>query len=174
MDYTAHYQSPLGGIMLASDGASLTGLWFDGQKYFAATLSREHEEKALSIFAQTECWLDVYFSGRAPDFTPPLLMKTTAFRKSVWEILLSIPYGHTMTYGEIARRLAAQRGLAGMSAQAVGGAVGHNAISLIIPCHRLVGWDGNLTGYAGGIEKKKRLLAIEGADMAALFVPKKG
>ena len=163
MDYTAHYQSPLGGITLASDGKALTGLWFDGQKYFAATLSREHEEKALPVFAQAERWLDVYFSGRIPDFTPPLRMKTTAFRKSVWEILLSIPYGHTMTYGEIAQRLAAQKGLAGMSAQAVGGAVGHNPISLLIPCHRVVGADGSLTGYAGGVDKKARLLGLEGA-----------
>ena len=173
MDYTAHYNSPLGPITLAGDGEALTGLWFDGQKYFAATLSREHEEKALPVFAQAERWLDVYFSGKAPDFTPRLRMKTTAFRKSVWEILLSIPYGRTMTYGEIARLLAARNGLPGMSAQAVGGAVGHNAISLIIPCHRVVGRDGSLTGYAGGIEKKKRLLAMEGAGMAGLFVPKK-
>ena len=173
MDYTAHYQSPLGGLTLASDGAALTGLWFDGQKYFAASLSSEHEEKAMPVFAQTERWLDVYFSGRAPDFTPPLMMKTTAFRKAVWEILLSIPYGHTVTYGEIARQIAAQKGLSGISAQAVGGAVGHNPISLIIPCHRVVGTDGSLTGYAGGIEKKKRLLAMEGVDMAALYEPKR-
>ena len=171
MDYTARYQSPLGPITLASDGEALTGLWFDGQKYFAATLSREYEEKALPIFDQTEQWLDMYFSGRAPDFTPPLKMKTTAFRKSVWEILLSIPYGHTLTYGEIAQKIAAGKGRPGMSAQAVGGAVGHNPISLIIPCHRVVGWDGSLTGYAGGIEKKMRLLAMEGADVAAFCVP---
>ena len=163
MDLTAHYESPLGPITLASDGEALTGLWFDGQKYFAATLSREHEEKALPVFAQTVQWLDVYFSGKVPDFTPPLLMRTTAFRRSVWEIMLSIPYGHTMTYGEIAQQIAARKGLPGMSAQAVGGAVGHNAISLIIPCHRVVGANGNLTGYAGGIEKKARLLAMEGA-----------
>ena len=173
MDYTAHYRSPLGGITLAGDGEALTGLWFDGQKYFAAALSPEHEEKNLPVFEEVKRWLDVYFSGRAPDFTPPLRMKTTAFRKSVWEILLSIPYGRTMTYGEIAQLIAAQKGLPGMSAQAVGGAVGHNTISLIIPCHRVVGWDGSLTGYAGGIEKKLRLLAMEGADMTAFCVPKK-
>ena len=172
MDYTAHYQSPLGPITLASDGEALTGLWFDGQKYFAATLFPEHEEKILPVFSQTERWLDVYFSGRVPDFTPPLRMKTTAFRKSVWEIMLSISYGCTMTYGEIAKLIAAGNGLPGMSAQAVGGAVGHNAISLIIPCHRVVGANGSLTGYAGGIEKKMRLLAMEGVDMAAFRVPK--
>ena len=166
MEYTAHYDSPLGGITLATDGEALTGLWFDGQKYFAATLSPEHVEKALPVFEEAKRWLDVYFSGGVPDFTPPLRMRTTAFRKSVWEILLSIPYGRTMTYGEIARRIAAQKGLTGMSAQAVGGAVGHNPISLIVPCHRVVGANGNLTGYAGGVGKKKRLLAMEGVDMA--------
>lgn len=174
MEYTHHYGSPLGGITLSSDGTALTGLWFDGQKYFAATLSKEHGEKALPVFEQAERWLDVYFSGRAPKFTPPLNMKTTAFRKAVWEILLTIPFGHTMTYGEIAALVAKQKGLPGMSAQAVGGAVGHNAISLIIPCHRVVGANGSLTGYAGGIEKKLRLLTLEGADTAAFFVPENG
>ena len=174
MNYTHSYASPLGGITMASDGDALTGLWFDGQKYYAATLDREHEEKALPVFEQTDAWLDCYFGGREPAFTPKLLMKTTPFRKAVWEILLTIPYGHTMTYGEIADRMASQRGLPHMSAQAVGGAVGHNAISLIIPCHRVVGADGSLTGYAGGLEKKVRLLALEGVDTSAFFFPKKG
>ena len=174
MDYTHHYDSPLGEIMLAADGEALTGLWFDGQKYFADTLDREHTEKVLPVFEQTVRWLDIYFSGRAPDFTPPLSMKTTQFRKVVWEIMLTIPYGKTMTYGEIADRIAKEKGLVRMSAQAVGGAVGHNSISLIIPCHRVVGTNGSLTGYAGGIDKKVKLLTMEKADMTALFIPKRG
>lgn len=161
MDYIYHYNSPLGGITLASDGEMLTGLWFDGQKYFGDTLDEKREEKKLPVFEQTAEWLDIYFAGKKPDFTPPLSMKTTPFRKAVWEIMLSIPYGQTMTYGQIAERIAAQRGLPHMSAQAVGGAVGHNSISLIIPCHRVVGTDGSLTGYAGGVEKKEWLLAME-------------
>ena len=161
MDYTYHVDSPLGGITLASDGQALTGLWFDGQKYFADTLSKQHEEKALVVFEQTERWLSIYFSGRVPDFTPPLRLKGTPFREEVWRILMTIPYGQTMTYGEIAAILASRRGLAGMSAQAVGGAVGHNPISLIVPCHRVVGADGALTGYAGGVEKKRWLLDLE-------------
>lgn len=161
MEYTHHYDSPLGGIMMASDGEALTGLWFDGQKYFADTLSEEHTAKNLPIFERTSHWLDVYFSGKSPDFIPALNMKATPFRKAVWEILLSIPFGHTMTYGEIAGMIAKQKGLSSMSAQAVGGAVGHNSISLIIPCHRVIGSNGNLTGYAGGLEKKRSLLTME-------------
>lgn len=166
MEYTHHYDSPLGGITLASDGEALTGLWFDGQKYFQATLGREHEEKDLPIFEQARHWLDLYFGGEIPDFTPPLKPKGTAFQKAVWDILRSIPYGQTMTYGEIAARIAAQKGLAQMSAQAVGGAVGHNPISILIPCHRVVGSNGSLTGYAGGIERKERLLRLEKADLS--------
>ena len=171
MDYIHHYDSPLGGITLASDGDSLTGLWFDGQKYFGAALSGDHQEKDLPVFEHTGKWLDIYFGGKAPDFTPSIAMNGTDFRKSVWEILLTIPFGQTMTYGEIAERAASRRGLSRMSAQAVGGAVGHNPISLIIPCHRVVGSDGSLTGYAGGIDKKLWLLKMEGADMSGLFVP---
>ena len=174
MDYTYHYDSPLGKITLASDGNALTGLWFDGQKYFADTLENEYEDKRLPVFDQTLAWLDLYFAGKNPDFTPPLRMKTTEFRKSVWEILLTIPYGETMTYGEIGKQLAEKRGIPHMSAQAVGGAVGHNSISLIIPCHRVVGASGSLTGYAGGIEKKIHLLTLEGADTSRFFIPKKG
>ena len=174
MEYIHHYDSPLGGITIASDGKAITGLWFDGQKYFADTLDKDFEEKELPVFEQTDQWLNIYFSGRAPDFTPPLNMKATEFRKAVWEIMLSIPFGQTMTYGEIAARLAKQKGIEKMSAQAVGGAVGHNSISLIIPCHRVVGTNGSLTGYAGGIDKKVKLLEMEGADMNRLFVPGKG
>ena len=148
MDYIHYYISPLGGITVASDGESLVGLWFDGQKYFAETLCHVHEEKKLPVFAMADRWLDIYFTGKQPDFTPPLNMRATAFRRAIWEVLLTIPYGHTMTYGEIAENIAEERGLSRMSAQAVGGAIGHNSISLIIPCHRVVGANGSLTGYA--------------------------
>ena len=157
MDYTYHYDSPLGGITLASDGEALTGLWFDGQKYFADTLDAEYAEKALPVFDEAARWLDLYFGGTVPDFTPKLNPHGSAFRRMVWNVLLSIPYGHTITYGEIAQRLGCR------SAQAIGGAVGHNPISLIIPCHRVLGADGSLTGYAGGMDKKRRLLELEQA-----------
>ena len=172
-EYTWHYDSPLGGITLTSDGAALTGLWFNGQRHFADTLSEVHEGKRLPVFDEAERWLDLYFSGKDPGFTPPLKMNTTPFRKEVWEIMLTIPFGETMTYGEIARILMKKNGLRRMSAQAVGGAVGHNSIALIIPCHRVVGANGNLTGYGGGIDRKIRLLAMEGVDMNAFFLPKK-
>lgn len=172
MQYINHYNSPIGGITLAGDGKALTGLWFDGQKYFADSLSGEHEEKELPLFDETKKWLDIYFSGKAPDFTPPLSMTDSDFRKSVWEVLLSIPYGKTMTYGEIAAEVAQKKGLTRMSAQAVGGAVGHNSISIIIPCHRVVGTNGSLTGYAGGIDRKIWLLSHEGVDMSGFFRPK--
>ena len=128
----------------------------------------------LPVFEDACRWLDIYFSGKAPDFTPKLNMRTSPFRKRVWEIMLTIPFGQTMTYGEIAARIAKEKGLNRMSAQAVGGAVGHNSISLIIPCHRVVGTSGSLTGYAGGIDKKVRLLQMEQANMDGFFVPKKG
>lgn len=174
MTYTYHYDSPLGGITLSSNGTELTGLWFDGQKYFGDTLPERYEEKSLSIFEQSARWLYIYFSGKAPDFTPQLHMQTTPFRKAVWEIMLTVPFGKMMTYGEIAEIIAKQKGLSKMSAQAVGGAVGHNSISLIIPCHRVVGTNGSLTGYAGGIEKKVQLLTLEKIDKSSFFVPKKG
>lgn len=172
MDYTYHYDSPLGGITLASDGDALVGLWFDGQKYFAHTLCAENCERMLPVFAETSEWLDAYFAAKSPERTPPLKMRASPFRGSVWEIMLEIPYGQTMTYGEIARELAHRNGLARVSAQAVGGAVGHNPISIIIPCHRVVGKNGSLTGYAGGIDKKLALLTMEKADTSALFIPK--
>ena len=174
MTYTQHYDSPLGGILLAADDVGLTGLWFDGQKYFVRGLSNERIEQETSVLAEAKRWLDIYFTGKAPDFTPPLHPIGSAFRRSVWEILLQIPYGQTTTYGEIARQLAKKQGLDQMSAQAVGGAVGHNEISIIIPCHRVVGADDSLTGYAGGIGKKEKLLELECADMSRFFVPKNG
>ena len=161
MEYTHRYSSPIGEITLASDGAAITGLWFVGQKYAADTLSVRREERALPVFEQADRWLTTYFAGNDPGFTPPLRMKTTPFRKAVWEILLTIPFGQTATYGEIAKRLAERSGRAFVSAQAVGGAIGHNAISLIIPCHRVIGANGSLTGYAGGLDKKAWLLAME-------------
>lgn len=174
MQYISHYQSPLGKILLAADEEGLTGLWFEGQKYFALYLDKEHMEKELPVFENAKKWLDIYFSGREPDFTPPLHFTGTDFQSQVWEILCTIPYGQTMTYGAIAKELAAKKGLSRMSAQAVGGAVGHNEISIIVPCHRVVGSKGSLTGYAGGIEKKVKLLRLEKTDMDGMFVPKKG
>ncbi|MBQ8600749.1 MAG: methylated-DNA--[Clostridia bacterium] len=156
MTYVAHYHSPLGLITLASNGDALTGLWFEGQKYFGAGMETAREEKALSVFAETKRWLDLYFQGMIPDFTPLLHFEGSAFRKSVWERLLLIPYGKTVTYGDLAGQIAKK-----MSAQAVGGAVGHNPIAIIVPCHRVVGANGSLIGYAGGIDKKEKLLALE-------------
>ena len=160
MTYTQHYNSPLGGILLAADETGLTGLWFDGAKYFADNLPEAHTEQETPI-------------GNKPDFMPPLHPIGSSFQQAVWDILLQIPYGQTTTYGEIARQLAKKQGRARMSAQAVGGAVGHNGISLLIPCHRVVGTNGSLTGYAGGIDKKIKLLELEHTDMHGFFVPKK-
>lgn len=174
MQYISHYRSPLGDILLAADQNCLTGLWFEGQKYFALHLDKEREEKEIPVFEKTKEWLDIYFSGKEPDFTVPLRFIGTDFQKEVWKILCSIPYGQTMTYGEIAGKLAEKRGKKSMSAQAVGGAVGHNRISILVPCHRVVGSDGSLTGYAGGIEKKVKLLTLEKADMKSFFLPRKG
>ncbi len=174
MTFIQHYDSPLGGILLAADEIGLTGLWFDGQKYFARDLPAERVEQNTPALSEAKRWLDIYFTGREPDFTPPLHPVGSEFRRDVWEMLLRIPYGQTTTYGELARQLAAKRGLPRLSAQAVGGAVGHNEISVIIPCHRVVGTNGSLTGYAGGIDKKVKLLELERTDMTGLFVPKKG
>ncbi len=174
MQYIDTYRSPLGSITMASDGTSLTGLWFDGQKYFGSTLSANYEVKSLPVLDMTKRWLDCYFNGQVPGFMPPLYLNASPFRMAVWEILQNIPYGTVVTYGEIADRVAKQRGLKTMSAQAVGGAVGHNPISILIPCHRVIGNSGSLTGYAGGIDKKVRLLKLEKVDMKHLFLPKKG
>ncbi len=157
MLFLTHYASPLGPILLAADETGLTGLWFEGQKYFPSFLGVDYQEKETPVLTETARWLDVYFSGKDPDILPPLHPQGSPFRQAVWNILLTIPRGQTMTYGEIARRLGVR------SAQAVGGAVGHNPISILIPCHRVVGSDGSLTGYAGGVERKARLLQLEGA-----------
>ena len=172
--FIRHYDSPLGRILLAADERGLTGLWFEGQKYFARTLPTECEERETPALADAAHWLDVYFSGHEPDFTPPLHPAGTPFQRTVWALLGQIPYGETTTYGALAQTLAARVGLASMSAQAVGGAVGHNEISIIIPCHRVVGTNGSLTGYAGGIDRKRKLLELEHTDMTGFFVPKKG
>ena len=172
MQYITRYQSPLGEILLACDEQGLTGLWFDHEKYYALNLDPKHMEKDTDIFMAARRWLDLYFGGVNPDFFPPLHMIGTPFQISVWNILRRIPYGQTTTYGEIAAQLAGERNLPRMSAQAVGGAVGHNEISIIVPCHRVVGKNGSLTGYAGGIDKKTALLKLEGAYQDSFFVPK--
>jgi methylated-DNA-[protein]-cysteine S-methyltransferase len=168
-NFLAHYDSPLGGITLASDGTALTGLWFDGQRHFGETLRSEHAvvetchgASLQPIFHDAARWLDTYFSGGIPDFTPSIVLHGSEFRQAVWRVLQTIPYGQTVTYGDIARQLAAERGIPKVSARAVGGAVGHNPISLIIPCHRVIGANGSLTGYAGGVERKAWLLRLEG------------
>ena len=174
MQYTAAYQSSVGDVLLAADETGLTGLWFEGEKFYALSLDPEHEERETPIFAITRRWLDIYFSGHEPDFMPPVHMIGSEFRRCVWELLLQIPYGTTVTYGDLARQVARRRGLRRMSAQAVGGAVGHNEISIIVPCHRVVGTNGSLTGYAGGVDKKRRLLELEGVAMEKFFVPARG
>lgn len=172
MYYVNDYDSPLGKITLASTNDRLSGLWFNGQKFFADNLPKVCEKKESSIFNQTKTWLDVYFSGKNPDFTPPLYTGgVSEFRKRVWDILLGIPYGATMTYGEIAAAIASETNRP-VSAQAVGGAVSHNPVSVIIPCHRVVGSNGSLTGYAGGIDKKIYLLKSEGTDVSTFTIPK--
>jgi methylated-DNA-[protein]-cysteine S-methyltransferase len=203
MDYIRCIDSPVGGLLLSSDGAALTGLWIEGQKYYAAGLGAEREEKNLPVFGDTERWLAVYFSGAAPDFTPELNPRGSAFRLAVWKILRGIPYGKTTTYGKIAAMLNApetcpyrvsrppyqpaspsdlraaeqkvsaipagqKNSSASVLARAVGGAVGHNPVSLIIPCHRVLGADGSLTGYAGGLDTKAKLLRLEAKGRTAV------
>ena len=171
VDYVHHYKSPLGGITIVSDGTALVGLWFDEQWFFAASLFHDHTEKKLPVFEQAVRWLDLYFSGRNPGFTPPIKLRTTEFRQAVCNIMLAIPYGRTMTYGKIAEIVARRKGVPRMSAQAVGGAVGHNPVSLIIPCHRVIGANSALVGYGGGLDRKAALLALEHADLSGDFVP---
>lgn len=161
MIYIYFYKSPLGLMTLSSDGENLTGLGFDRQKHFDASLLSECIQKKLPIFTDTIRWLDIYFSGKNPAFTIPTSFCGKPFQLLVWERLKKIPYGETVTYGEIAGEIASQKGIARMSAQAVGGAVGKNPISIIIPCHRVIGANGKLTGYAGGIDRKLALLKLE-------------
>lgn len=163
MQYISQYHSPLGEILLAGDDVGLTGLWFEGQKHYAGSLDDCREARELPLFERTKKWLDIYFSGEKPDFTPPLRLTGTPFQNRVWQMLLAIPYGETATYGEIARRISGCSGGICTSPRAVGGAVGRNPISIIVPCHRVVGVKGQLTGYAGGLERKTWLLRLERA-----------
>ena len=176
MLYSTSYPSPLGAITLAGDGNNVVGLWIDGQKYFGATMTEHVEERPdLPVFAMAKKWLDAYFAGKKPAISElPLAPVGGEFRKAVWDILCDIPYGQCATYGEIAKKMAARMGKKSMSSQAVGGAVVHNPISIIIPCHRVVGSNGSLTGYAGGIGRKVKLLEHEGVDMSHFFIPSKG
>lgn len=176
MYFKLEYMSPLGPLTLASDGESLIGLWMDGQKYFASTVKDAMAAgDDLPVLETARGWLDRYFAGEKPAVSElPLAPAGSAFRQEVWKMLCEIPYGETTTYGQLAKRMAKLLDKPGMSAQAVGGAVGHNPISIIIPCHRVVGSNGSLTGYAGGIDKKIRLLELEGVNMDDLTIPAKG
>ena len=176
MFYSTNYASPLGSMTLVSDGENIIGLWIAGQKYFAETVKGAVAEKPdLPVFDKTKKWLDAYFNGKQPAISElPLAPIGGEFRRAVWDILCAIPYGHYTTYGEIAKKMAIRMNKKTMSSQAVGGAVGHNPISIIIPCHRVVGSNGSLTGYAGGIAKKVKLLEHEGVDMSRFFIPDKG
>jgi methylated-DNA-[protein]-cysteine S-methyltransferase len=170
MLYSATYQSPLKELFLVADGDSLVGVWFEGQKHFGGGVAEQISEKAnLPILVKAKKWLDRYFSKKKPDIAElPLAPQGGEFRQEVWRLLREIPHGRVVTYGDLAKKVAARLNKERMSAQAVGGAVGHNPISVIIPCHRVVGANGHLTGYAGGIWRKKQLLEIEGLDVSKL------
>ena len=170
MVYTDGYASPLGEMTIAGDGGAIIGLWFDGQKHFGNSLPEEFSRGETPVIRDAKRWLDIYFSGRTPDFLPPLRYGSTPFRKLVCDIMLSIPYGKTRTYGDIAKEAAALMGVERMAAQAVGGAVGNNPILLMIPCHRVIGANGNLTGYGGGMQRKIKLLEMEGVNSEELGV----
>ena len=164
MYYKSEYMSPIGNIILCCDEKeNIVGLWFEGQKYYADNIEGKIiENNSLKIFKKTKNWLNRYFSGKKPDIKEiPVKFIGNEFRKSVWKILCKIPYGKVITYNYIAKQIANQRGMTKMSAQAVGGAVGHNPISIIIPCHRVIGKNGKLTGYAAGLDKKTKLLELE-------------
>lgn len=176
MIYTSTYKSPIGNLLIASKDNKLVGLWMENQKYYLSNFKEEIvETENLEILVKTKKWLDRYFNGEKPNINELEISPIgSEFRKNVWEILKNIPYGEVITYNDIAKELAKQKGIKKMSAQAVGGAVGHNPISIIIPCHRVVGTNGSLTGYAGGIKKKIYLLEHEKVNMDKLFVPTKG
>ena len=178
MYYFTTYSAPIGTITLAGDGdgKNLVGLWTEGQKYHAGTIPEAMtENNAMPIFATAKVWLSRYFAGEKPHLAElPLAPIGGAFRQAVWKILCEIPYGEVITYGDIAKKIAAEMGREKMSSQAIGGAVGHNPISIMIPCHRVVGSNGSLTGFSGGVQMKMTLLELEGVDMTRLFIPKKG
>lgn len=173
MFYKIDYNAPIGRMMIVSDDTRIVGVWLEGQKYFGGVIGEDLlRQDDLPVLQEAKSWLDRYFAGDKPRISElPLAPRGNAFRQAVWRILCAIPYGEVVTYGDIAKEIARQRGIKTMSAQAIGGAVGHNPISVIIPCHRVVGANGNLTGYAGGLEVKIRLLAHEGVDMEKFFHP---
>jgi methylated-DNA-[protein]-cysteine S-methyltransferase len=172
MKYYTEYKSPIGVLVLISDGSNITWLGIRGQKYAIGQFDDLALNPDLPVFDSTKRWLDIYFSGVMPEFMLPLAPEGTSFRQAVWAILTEIPYGEVVTYGDIAKKIAKQAGKEQMSAQAVGGAVGHNPISIIIPCHRVVGAGGNLTGFASGIDAKIKLLELEHIDMSSFYRPK--
>ena len=171
--YICFYNSPLGRMFLTCDSYGITSVGFENQRFSYSDTGAEYEESDTPSLKEGRRWLDIYFSGKEAGFTPPLHLIGTEFQKEVWQILLKIPYGSVMTYGEIAKEIAEKRGLDKMSSRAVGGAVGHNPISIIVPCHRVIGSGGNITGYGGVIERKIRLLSLEGYDTSTLKVPRK-
>ncbi len=176
MYYHINYQSPIGNMVVACDDEKehIVGLWIEGQKYFLGSLSEEPIlQEGIPVLRKAADWLDAYFAGKKPGIEElPLAPQGGAFRQEVWKILCEVPYGSVITYGEIARKMASRMGKETMSAQAAGGAVAHNPISVIIPCHRVVGTNRSLTGYAGGIDRKIKLLKHEGVDTSEFFVPK--
>lgn len=173
MYYYCIYNSPIGKLTIASNEQNIVGLWIDKQKYYMDILQdKEYQEKETEVIKGAKKWLDKYFNNEKPEIEElPIELIGSNFRKQVWKILTEIPYGKVITYGDIARQIAKQRGINTMSAQAVGGAVGHNPISIIIPCHRVVGTNGSLTGYAGGVKTKAKLLELEGVDISSLCIP---
>lgn len=174
MLYYKKITSSLGDITLRSDGEYLTGLWFAGDKHYSDKDIAGGEVKNLPVFEVTGHWLTEYFAGKKPEIVVPLKLAGSDFQMQVWELLKEIPYGNLITYGDIAKLLAAKNGIARMSAQAVGGAVGHNPICIIVPCHRVIGASGSLTGYGGGMWRKVQLLELEGVEMGKLTIPTKG
>ncbi len=174
--YSSYYESPLGELLIVSDRENIVGLWFSGEKYFLDTINGDIKRDDDScIIRMARDWLDRYFEGNEPDISEiPLKPSGSEFRRIVWSILTEIPYGKTVTYRDVASKTAERMGRKSMSSQAIGGAVGHNPISVIIPCHRVIGSSGSLTGYAGGIERKKKLLELEGVDTSLFFIPEKG
>ena len=174
MLYYKKAASPLGEITLRSDGEALTGLWFADDKHYGAKDIAGAALADLDVFTQAEEWLAEYFAGREPKVSVPLKLQGSEFQMQVWRLLQDIPYGRLVTYGDIAKKIAKQKGISRMSAQAVGGAVGRNPLCIIVPCHRVVGANGSLTGYGGGMWRKVRLLELEKVDMSKLTVPTKG
>jgi methylated-DNA-[protein]-cysteine S-methyltransferase len=165
MEYIHKIKSPIGILTVSSDGRNISGLWIEGQKYFANTLGKDVLEQNMPIFENIQNWLGIYFSGKEPDFMPPLKPRGTPYQTLIWDALCKIPYGHTTSYGRLAKQFELQYEGRHTSARAIGSAVGHNPISILIPCHRVIGKNNNLTGYAGGIDKKIKLLKLEGINV---------